>query len=131
MTSQEQILDLLRDRETETGRAYFAEEFIDGREFNVSLIGPGPHVLPPAEIDFSTFPPDKERIVGHTAKCDQTSFEYQATERRLFEFPASDQRLLQRLSELAVECWRLFELRGYARVDFRIDSAQQSLDIRN
>jgi D-alanine-D-alanine ligase len=124
VTTPEQLSVLLRDREDATGRTYFAEEFIDGREFNLSLIGPGPRVLPPAEIDFSTFPLGMERIVGQSAKCDQTSFEYNNTE-RIYDFPASDARLLQRIGELAVECWQLFELTGYARVDFRVDSAQQ------
>jgi D-alanine-D-alanine ligase len=124
VTNQEQIFAILDAREAETGRAYFAEEFIDGREFNLSLIGPGPRVLPPAEIDFSTFPQGKERIVGHSAKCNQSSFEYHNTE-RLYDFPEADQCLLQRLGELAAECWRVFELCGYARVDFRIDSASQ------
>jgi D-alanine-D-alanine ligase len=27
---------------------------------------------------------------------------------------------------LAIECWRLFDLRGYARVDFRCDDAGQA-----
>jgi D-alanine-D-alanine ligase len=124
VTGQEQITTLLHDRETVTGRAYFAEEFIDGREFNLSLIGPEPRVLPPAEIDFSAFPRDKERIVSRLAKCDQASFEYHNTP-RLYDFPESDTCLLQRISEIAVQCWRLFELCGYARVDFRIDSANQ------
>jgi D-alanine-D-alanine ligase len=124
VTSYVQIPQLLQAREVATGRAYFAEEFIEGREFNLALIGPGPRVLPPAEIDFSNFPQGKERIVGHSAKFDQASFEYHNTE-RMYEFPASDQRLLRRISELAVECWRLFELCGYARVDFRVDSAGQ------
>jgi D-alanine-D-alanine ligase len=123
-TSQAQISARLQGREAATGRGHFAEEFIDGREFNVSLIGPGPRVLPPAEIDFSTFPIGKERIVGRSAKCDPTSFEYHNTE-RIYDLPARDQPLLQRISELAVECWQLFELCGYARVDFRVDSAQQ------
>jgi D-alanine-D-alanine ligase len=124
VSSEDQISALLRDREAATGRTYFAEEFIEGREFNLSLIGPGPRVLPPAEIDFSTFPQGKERIVGHSAKCDKTSFDYHNTD-RIFDFAASDQLLLQRISELALECWRLFELCGYARVDFRVGSAQQ------
>jgi D-alanine-D-alanine ligase len=124
VTSQEQISAVLHDREAATGRPYFAEEFIDGREFNLALIGPGPRVLPPAEIDFSTFPRGMVRIVSHSAKCDQDSFEYNNTG-RIYDFPAADQRLLQRLSELAVECWRLFGLCGYARVDFRVDSARQ------
>jgi D-alanine-D-alanine ligase len=119
---REQIMRLLRDREENTGRAHFAEEFIDGREFNLSLIGEPPQVLPPAEIDFSAFPRDKPRIVGHGAKWDATSFEFHNTPRR-FEFPAADGPLLRRLSELALKCWQLFELRGYARVDFRCDAA--------
>jgi D-alanine-D-alanine ligase len=124
VTSEEQISALLQDREALTGRAYFAEEFIDGREFNLSLIDPGPSVLPPAEIDFSAFPGEKERIVSHLAKCDQTSFEYHNTP-RVYDFPTSDQTLLQHLSELAVRCWRLFGLTGYVRVDFRVDAANQ------
>ena len=124
VTSHDQILPLLQAREAATGRAYFAEEFIEGREFNLALIGPGPRVMPPAEIDFSNFPQGKERIVGHSAKFNQASFEYHNTE-RIYEFPASDQRLLRRISKLAMECWRLFELCGYARVDFRVDSSGQ------
>jgi len=124
MASVEQIQELLRDREAATGRAYFAEEYIEGREFNLSLIGEGPQVLTPAEIDFSAFPQGKHRIVGHGAKWDPESFEYHNTPRR-FEFPATDQPLLRRLVELARACWQLFDLTGYARVDFRVDEAGQ------
>ena len=113
----------LRDRERQIGRPLFAEQFIEGREFNLSLLRG--HVLPPAEIDFSTFPPQKPRIVGHSAKWDEDSFEFQQTPRN-FTFPATDAPLLGRVSDLARMCWRLFDLRGYARVDFRIDSEGQS-----
>ena len=59
-----------------SGRPCFAEQFIDGREFNLSLLaGPqGPRCMPPAEIDFSAFPPGKPRIVGHRAKWQDDSF---------------------------------------------------------
>ena len=69
----------MREREAAVGRAYFAEEFIEGREFNLSVLGEPPQVLPPAEIDFSTFPAGKPRIVGHVAKWDEASFEYHNT----------------------------------------------------
>jgi D-alanine-D-alanine ligase len=124
MTSREQIQELLQAREAATGRSHFAEEFVEGREFNLSLLGEGPQVLPPAEIDFSAFPQEKERIVSHGAKWDEASFEYHHTPRR-FEFPASDGPLLRMLGELAIGCWRLFDLCGYARVDFRVDRAGQ------
>jgi len=108
------------------GRPVLAERFIEGREFNLSLLaGPnGPEVLPPAEIDFSAFPPEKVRIVGYAAKWDADSFEYHHTPRR-FDFPASDRPLLDRLEQLALACWRLLDLGGYARVDFRVDQTGQ------
>ena len=125
VTNQKHLQQLLRKREAATGRAYFAEAFIEGREFNLSLIGATPDVLPPAEIDFSAFPTGKARIVGHVAKWIENSFEYQSTE-RLFEFPATDQPLIKRLTDLAIECWSLFDLCGYARVDFRVDACGQA-----
>ena len=115
---------LIRERAAATGRPYFAEHFIDGREFNLSLLGDEPQVLPPAEIDFSAFPKGKPRIVGHGAKWDGASFEFRNTPRR-FDFPPADVPLVQRLVDLAIECWQLFDLRGYARIDFRSDAAGQ------
>lgn len=115
-----QIVELIRDREDRWGRPYFAEQFIDGREFNLSLLGDEPTVLPPAEIDFSAFPEGKPRIVGQRAKFDAGSFEFHNSPRR-FDFPPADRPLIRRLKKLAAECWRLFDLQGYARVDFRCD----------
>jgi D-alanine-D-alanine ligase len=139
----------IQRRSADTGRPHFAELFVEGREFNLSLlempwfsgsaaaefsedpdmrvVSEGPSgsdvmVLPPAEIDFSQLSPDKPRIVGYRAKWDEQSEEYQRTPRR-FEFPAHDDGLLAQLRELALSCWRLFGLSGYARVDFRVDDA--------
>jgi D-alanine-D-alanine ligase len=102
----------------------FAEAFIEGREFNLSLLatGTGVDVLPPAEIDFSALAPGQPHIVGYAAKWLPDSFEYANTPRR-FDFGAGDRRLLGRLRELALECWELFGSEGYARVDFRVDAA--------
>jgi len=111
-------------RGPQLGGEAFAEAYIEGREFNLSLLASsdGPEVLPPAEIDFVDYAPGKPRIVGYAAKWHADSFEYHHTPRR-FDFPADDQPLLERLSGLAVRCWRWFGLRGYARVDFRVDAA--------
>jgi D-alanine-D-alanine ligase len=119
-----QIAQILQQREAESGRPFFAEQFIDGREFNLSVLGSEPQVLPPAEIDFSDFPDGKPHIVCHGAKCDATSFEYHHTPRR-FDFPPSDATLIDRLETLAAECSRLFSLNGYARIDFRCDADGQ------
>jgi D-alanine-D-alanine ligase len=119
-----EVRERLRQRTARTGRPCFAEQFVEGREFNLSMLtaSGGPQVLPPAEIDFSAFPPGKPRIVGHRAKWQADSFEYSNTPRR-FDFPASDQPLVEELQRLAARCWMLFRLRGWARVDFRVDAA--------
>ena len=106
------------------GMACFAEAFIEGREFNLSLLAGdgGPHVLAPAEIRFDDFPPGKVRVVDYLSKWVEDSFEYHHTPRS-FDFPEEDASLLLLLKDLALQCWRVFGLRGYARIDFRIDSA--------
>ena len=114
----------LRERVKRTGRPAFAEEYIEGREFNLAMMtGPGAvEVLPPAEIDFSAFPAEKPHIVGYRAKWQADSFEYNNTPHR-FDFPAADRPLLDGLTDLALQCWDLFMLRGWGRVDFRVDQS--------
>jgi D-alanine-D-alanine ligase len=105
---------------------HFAEEFIDGREFNLSVLATasGPEVLPPAEIEFTDFPSDKPKIVGYDAKWNENTDEYMNTPRR-FIFDQSDRPLLDELESLARRSWEVFGLRGYARVDFRVDEDGQ------
>ena len=104
------------------GREMFAESYVPGREFNVSLLAApsGVEMLPPAEIEFVGFPAGKPRIVGYRAKWEKASFEFDHTPRRV-AFPAADRKLLGRLRRAALACWDLFGLSGYARVDFRTD----------
>ncbi len=106
------------------GGTWFAERFIDGREFNVGLLAgsDGPQVLPIAEMTFVDYPEGAPRIVDYAAKWDTTSFAYHHTVRD-FDLPPVDGPLLARLGWIATACWRLFGLAGYARVDFRIDCA--------
>jgi len=122
--SDQRILDKFRNR---WGDHFFIEEFITGREFNLSVLGGpnGPEVLSPAEIIFKDFPPGKPSIVGYAAKWDESTFEYQNTIRS-FDFPESDHPLLEQLKEVCYRCWSAFHLRGFARVDFRVDQNNKS-----
>jgi len=108
------------------GGEAFAEAFIDGREFNLSLLSDadGPQVLPPAETRFVDYGPDKPKIVGYRAKWEEESFEYRHTLRR-FDFADSDRPLLSELTSLARLCWQALGLDGYARVDFRVDQTDR------
>lgn len=119
--SRQEILDRLkREKHPEH---FFAEQYIHGREFNLSILGDRhqPTVLPPAEIRF-TYPEGKPRIVGYKAKWDEESFEYSNTNRS-FDFLEEDQELLKKLEHICLRCWEVFALSGYARVDFRVDEA--------
>ncbi|RPJ05479.1 MAG: D-alanine--D-alanine ligase, partial [Spirochaetaceae bacterium] len=80
-------------------------------------------VLPHAEIIFRNFPDDKPKIVNYAAKWDQESPEFTGTP-CTFDFPESDRRLLKKLNEISMECWKIFSLSGYARVDFRVDESE-------
>jgi D-alanine-D-alanine ligase len=107
-------------RTRELGGRWFAERYIEGREFNLSLLehDGGPQVLPMAEMTFVDYPAGKPRIVGYAAKWDESAREYHAT-RRVWPALADEERGL--LESVALACWSLFELRGYARVDIRVD----------
>jgi len=100
------------------------EEYIAGREFNVSIFGyPSPRTLPIAEIDFSAFPEELFPIVGYRAKWDMSSTEYYHTPRR---FPQGlSPALRERIERIALECFRLLMLRDYGRVDMRVNDCGQ------
>jgi len=110
-------LKLLPDKDN------FIEQFVDGREFNLSVLGGKnePEVMPPAEILFLDYPPEKNKVVGYKAKWIEDSFEYNNTP-RTFDFNDIDNELIAELKVIAAKCWKLFGLKGYARVDFRVDA---------
>ena len=122
--THDQLLREMDRRKDQLGGACFTEAFIEGREFNLSLLaknGNGiPQVLPPAEICFENYPTNRHKIVDYKAKWESESFEYQHTVRS-FDFPDQDRPLLDKIKKIARECWTLFNLKGYARVDFRVD----------
>jgi D-alanine-D-alanine ligase len=95
------------------------EEYIDGRELNVSIVGHGkPIVLPISEIDFSTLPPEFPRILTYDGKWLKGTAAYDGTKGVC---PAELTPSMElKLKELAVRVFRLLGCRDYARVDFRL-----------
>lgn len=124
--SLEVLFKEMNKRKRNLGGQCFAEKYIDGREFNLSILAgsDGPEILPPAEIRFESFNDQKRKIVGYKAKWDQDSLEYSNT-LRAFNFPDSDTPLLMRMKRRSLKCWELFRINGYCRVDFRVDAKNQ------
>ena len=97
------------------------EEYLDGREFNVSVIGDQkPEVLAIQEIDFVGLPEGEPRIVSYRAKWDEESPFYNCT---VPVCPANiSKRLENRIRDIAVRSHLCVGCRDYARVDMRTDA---------
>jgi D-alanine-D-alanine ligase len=97
------------------------EEYLDGREFNVSVIGQqNPEVLAISEIDFSGLPEGEPKIVSYRAKWDEESSLYSST---IPVCPARiPKRLETRIKDIAIRSYRCIGCRDYARVDMRTDA---------
>ncbi len=103
---------------------YFAqpalvEEFIEGREFNVSVMGDlRPRVLPISEIDFSRMPDHLHNIVSYQAKWDPNHESYHKT---IPICPAKISKSLEaKLKHTAINAFKIMGTRDYARVDIRV-----------
>jgi D-alanine-D-alanine ligase len=95
------------------------EQFIDGREFNVALLGhPTPRVLPLSEIDFTSLPADAPRIVSYDAKWTTGSVDDLGTVPILH--PSLPTAAAARVRRVAVEAFRAVGVRDYGRVDVRL-----------
>ncbi len=98
------------------------EEFVDGREFNVGVLGNGtaadPHrSLPPAELVYRN---PRWRLCTYESKWDSTHPSYAEIAPVCPAAATPESTAL--LSEIALDCARIFGLAGYARVDFRMNA---------
>jgi D-alanine-D-alanine ligase len=95
------------------------EEFIDGREFHVGVVGNGNlHMLPPAEIDFSVFDDIHDRLCTFEANFVPTSLAYRSSFAKLpIEFTTEE---LARMESVVLGAYRATGCRDYARMDVRM-----------
>jgi D-alanine-D-alanine ligase len=95
------------------------EEFIEGRELNVAIMGDKRlRVLPISEIDFSTMPDHLHNIVSYQAKWDPNHESYHKTI-PICPAPLS-QSIEKRAKEAAFKAFKVMGCRDYARVDIRL-----------
>ena len=101
------------------------EEFIDGREINVSIVGNeinGPEdltVFPISEIDFTGLPDDYPKIVSYNSKWMYKTVEFAGTKAVC---PAENisQELEEKIMNTARKVYSIIGASDYARVDFRV-----------
>lgn len=98
------------------------EEYIDGREIYVAILGnESPVALPPVELDLSKLPAGMPRIAGYEVKFDSTTEAYRLTK----SAPARDldEATLEMLQQTALTAYRALQLRDYGRIDMRLTPA--------
>jgi D-alanine-D-alanine ligase len=94
------------------------EEYIEGREFYVSVLGNRePIAFPPIEMDFSGLPEGMPRVAGTKAKWKKNSVEYKGTKSVLADVP---DELRAKLQKAALDAYRALRVRDYGRVDLRL-----------
>jgi D-alanine-D-alanine ligase len=98
------------------GRA-LVEEFIDGREFNTTIIGLRRLIVPAISEIVYTLPPDKPRLLTFESKWQEDSLYYKNT-RNVCPARISESEKAK-IGSIAKAAFRLTGCRGYARVDFR------------
>ena len=121
-----ELLETIQRMRDDFGQPALVEEFIDGREFYVGVLGnESPRALPAMELDFSGFPENRPRIASFAAKWgdqgDQRGAEYAGT-RSVFPERLPD-GLEQRMQEAATRAFQALRLRDYGRIDLRVNQA--------
>ena len=103
----------------EFGGPAVVEEFVDGREIHVALLGNETvTALPPMEIDYTLFDDIHDHIYTNEAKFDKEQLPYYLTK---FLCPAPlDTAMQQQVEAIALAAYRLGGCRDYGRVDFRL-----------
>ncbi|MDD5555929.1 MAG: ATP-grasp domain-containing protein [bacterium] len=112
------------------GCAALVEEYIEGRELFVGVIGNDrPTILPPMELDFSKAPDDKLKVYSFKAKFDSS---YRDKWGIQSVFPEDlKKETLDRIGEITRTAYTALGLRDYGRVDLMLapDGAVYVLEV--
>jgi D-alanine-D-alanine ligase len=124
----QELLQTISSLQSEYQGPVLAEEFIEGREFYVGVLGNSDaQALPVMELDFSGYPEGMPKIASWEAKWgdegDEKGAEFEGT-KSVFPTDLSDD-LIERIQKVAVDAFNALRLRDYARVDLRVNAKEE------
>jgi D-alanine-D-alanine ligase len=124
----QELLEKISSLQEEYQGPVLAEEFIDGREFYVGVLGNSDvKALPIMEMDFTGYPEGRPKIASWEAKWgdegDEKGAEFEGT-KSVFPTDVSDE-LAERMQKVAVDAFQALRLRDYARVDLRVTPKEE------
>ena len=119
VSSVKDLLERIHYVHHEFDCAALIEEYIEGREIYVAMLGNEKiEVLPPIELDLSKLPEGMPHIAGYEVKFDVNTEAYRKTK----SAPAKDlsDEVLESIEHTAVTAFRAIKLRDYGRLDLRV-----------
>jgi D-alanine-D-alanine ligase len=114
----QQLMEKVLHIQKTFGDAALAEEFIEGREFYVGVLGNDRlRALPPLEMDFSGMKDGGLHVMDNDAKFNEASDGFRGTKPII---PELDPELHARLQKVSLDAYRALRVRDYGRVDLRL-----------
>jgi len=114
----QQLMERVLNIQKTFGDTALAEEYIEGREFYVGVLGNEElTALPPLEMDFSGMKDGSLKIMDKEAKFDEKSDRFRGTKAIV---PDLEPELRARLQKISLAAYRALRVRDYGRVDLRL-----------
>ena len=121
--NQEQLARRVQFIHESLGTAAIVEQFIDGRELYVGVVGNERlEVLPVWEMSFASMPDNRWRIATERVKW---STQYQKKHGIMTDRAKVDGPLAEKIQRIARRTYRALDLNGYARIDLRMDAEER------
>lgn len=121
VTNEKDLVTAVAERLSTFKQPVYAEEFITGREFQVTLLSQkkGLTVLPPAEIIFEK--PEELTFLTFSSRWDEAHADYKTSTVAVAKL---NSLLKKKLEEASLASWNAFGCRDVARIDIRAHGNQ-------
>lgn len=120
----DELTDRVRKIRRELGDESLAEEFIEGREVYVGVLGDpkGPEVLPVVELDFGKWDESQPKVSDRDVKFGPET----DGSPKLVIAKDIPSELAEKINRAALLAFRALKVRDYARIDFRISTESEA-----
>jgi D-alanine-D-alanine ligase len=120
VNDKEELKKIIKKIRENYAQAAIVEEFLDGREFTVSVIGyENPVILPIVEIKFEHLPSDIHPMDSYEVKW---LYDNPEAKHDPLVCPAEiDKELEEKIKEIALKTFKVLDCKDWARIDIRLD----------
>ncbi|MBI4242260.1 MAG: ATP-grasp domain-containing protein [Candidatus Rokubacteria bacterium] len=117
--SIKELMERIDELHTDFNHPVLIEQYIDGREIYVGVIGNArPEPFPPVELDLSHLPKGTPRIAGIEVKWQEGTRAYRGSRVRIPDDLSGE--VVAAIRRIALTSFQALHLRDYARFDFRL-----------